>query len=265
MPFTPPKPSSKIPVAEKEQVLRTYIEYYRQAAKNAPESLRVKLKRSHLQPFLDEIGEHLARLASEIGGKNVPESHHGKAVRKFLEDNPIPGDMGKYLTLELRAYALLVHGLHQWAVGQSLTADRWVISGNARDTLRACTDRCVVTDEPFGDNLIELHHPGRDGRPPIPVSEKGHKIADDVFDPQDEKGKMLVAVRRRLRFGWRVIWQGCLVELGETVDLSGYKNPKGRRSAVATRARRFSKESSTTIEEIRKWIEENDLVPAVGD
>jgi len=172
MPFIPPKPSSKIPVAEKEEALKAYIEFYREAAKKNPEMLRVKLKRSHLQPFLDEIGEHVARLAKEIGDVKPPASAHALAVRKFLEDHTVPGVMGKYLTLELRAYALLVHGLLQWAVGQSLAADRWVISGNARDALRACTDRCVVTDEPFGTDPVELHHPGRDGRPPIPVSEK---------------------------------------------------------------------------------------------
>lgn len=263
MPFTPPKPSSKVPVADKEKALKAYIEFYREAARRNPESLRVKLKRSHLQPFLDEIGEHVAGLAKQIGDVKGPESEHGRAVQQFLEDNPIPGDIGKYLNLELRAYAILVHGLHQWAVGQSLATDRWVISGNARDTFRACTDRCVVTDEPFGTEEIELHHPARDGRPPIPVSAKGHKIADDVFDPQDPKGKMLVALKKRLRYAWSVIWQGCKIELGQPVDLNSYKNPKGRKSAVVARARQFSKEASTSFEDIRRWIEENELVPLV--
>lgn len=260
MPFEPPKPTSKISPTEKQKVLTEYIEHYRGLAQTHPDLLRIKLRRSQIQPFLDEIGEHVLRLAKQIGTEAGAATEHGQAVRQFLESNPIPGTVGQFLTMELRAYALLVHGLHQWAVGQSLATDRWVISGNARHALRSSTDRCVVTNEPFGEEPIELHHPARDGRPPIPVSKKGHKIADEVFDPQDPQGRLFVAVKKKLRFSWRSIWQGCRVSLDLPVSFEAHANPDGRRTAAVARARRFARETAAPMEGVLEWIEENDLV-----
>lgn len=261
MSFAAPKPAAKISPAEKQAFLAAYLSYYAEAAKKNPQELRRKLRRSVVQPFLDEIGEHVAKLAKEISENNV-STPHGDAVKQFLMANPIPGQMGMHLTIEMRAYAVLVRALLQWAVGQSLSIDRWVISGNARKTLRASSPKCIVTGEPFGDEEIELHHPVRDGRPPLPVSQKGHKIADDVFSPDDELGKMLVTVRRKRSNSWKLIWQGCLVELGEAVDLSEYTPTRAKAAGAA--ARWFARETKLSVQQIREWIEENELLESNG-
>jgi len=257
MPFDPPKPAAKITADNRQQLLSEYFEHYSKMAKTNPSDLRRKLPRSVFQPFLDEIGAHVAKLAKEIAEGNVDESH-GTAVKQFLEQNPVPGQIGKHLTMEMRAYALLVRAVLQWAVGQSLSIDRWVISGNARKFLRTSSPNCIVTGAPFGTDDIELHHPVRDGRPPLPVSKIGHKIADDVFDPQDTVGKLLVSVRRKRSNSWRLIWQGCVLESGEFLDLSEYA--VGRSKSAAAAARWFARETELPVEEIRKWIEENELL-----
>ncbi len=38
-------------------------------------------------------------------------------------------------------------------------------------------DKCIVTGEELGERA-ELHHPMRDGRPPILLSKKGHDIIE---------------------------------------------------------------------------------------
>jgi hypothetical protein len=261
MSFEPPKPAAKLTPNEKDEFLAAYLAYYADAAKTNPTELRRKIPRSVFQPLLDQIGEVVAGMAKEIADKNVP-SEHGKKVRQFLVENPIPGEIGKHLTSEMRAYAVLIRALHQWVVSQSLAIDRWIIAGDARKTLRLSSPKCIVTGDSFGQNTIELHHPMRDGRPPLPVSRKGHQVADDVFAPEDELGKALVSTRRKCRRSWRLIWQGCLVELGEPVDFSEYG--RNREKSAGTAARWFARETKLSFSEIKAWIDENELLEPIN-
>jgi hypothetical protein len=261
MAFEPPKPAAKIPPDEKDRYLDPYFAYYAEVAQKNPKELRLKIPRAVLQPYLDVIGSNLHDLAKGIANSS-DTSNPANEIRTFLKDHPIPGEIGKHLTGEMRSYALLIRALLNWCVGQSLFIDRWVISGNARKTLRSRSATCIVTGNPLKQGEVELHHPARDGRPPIPVSKKGHKIADDVFDPQDPLGKRLVELRRQRQYSWKLIWQGCLVELDQPVDLSEYG--AGREKTSATAARWFARQTELPVQEILNWIESNELVDPVN-
>lgn len=67
------------------------------------------------------------------------------------------------------------------------------MGGTVRKICRRAIDHCLVTGEPL-TGTIELHHPVRDGRPPIPLSKKGHSLiesqiaAGDDVPLEDEEG-----------------------------------------------------------------------------
>jgi len=68
---------------------------------------------------------------------------------------------------------LAINSLKQWVVAEQGATDRYLLGGAARDLCREATDTCLVTGAVL-TNGIELHHPVRDGRPPIPLSKEGH-------------------------------------------------------------------------------------------
>jgi hypothetical protein len=179
-------------------------------------------------------------------------------VKKFLEANPLPVGIKKLLTPELRTFALLLQSLKQWAAAESLAVDHWLISGQPRKTLRSVTDKCLISGDVLTSQNIELHHPVRDGRPPIPLSKAAHRkiekqqssISDDAI------GEKLKSLRKEGNHSWRLIWEGCCQLMGQKIEFSS----KNRGSYSRSIARKYARKLEASVEAIRAWIEVNELV-----
>ncbi|MCC5807973.1 MAG: hypothetical protein JJU00_16725 [Opitutales bacterium] len=259
MSYIRPKTKTKISPEDKADVLRDCIAHCQEAFQRDPESLNRKIPREIFSAVLDEVGALLVRRSAEIATGD--DTGAGPAVAKFLDENPLPESIEKVLTPQLRTFALLLHALRQWAVAESLATDRWIFSGNVRRLLRKSTEHCVVTGEALSAGETELHHPVRDGRPPLPLSKKGHRMIEkqERYLADDPVGKILVALRRqkRGRYSWKAIWEGCCLHMGETFEFESPNRARFCRSLVNW----YVRESGFSVEEIRQWIEGQRLIP----
>ena len=155
---------------EKVRLLEDYIVHYKSLiAKNGLDALNVKIPRAVFEPVLNRIG-------NIIREESVTASKDGE-IKQFLDKNPIPGKMKELFPDEFRAYSLILNALKQWVSAESAATDRFLLGGTARQTCRSAVDKCIVTDEVLSKNA-ELHHPIRDGRPPILLSKNGHEIVE---------------------------------------------------------------------------------------
>ena len=107
------------------------------------------------------------RNASATMAKNNP------VVKNFLAETPLPPPLQDLLPDDFRVFCLMLNALKQWISAEQQATDRYLLGGTARDTLRSITNRCLVTGNEIGEQG-ELHHPVRDGRPPIILSKDGH-------------------------------------------------------------------------------------------
>jgi hypothetical protein len=110
----------------------------------------------------------------------------------------------------------------------------------------------VVTGEPL-DAKMELHHPVRDGRPPIPLSERGHRSLEGQAGSAKNdsiRGKIL-AIKREKNRSWIHLRNGCLELLGREVT---HTTPSVASSSKAF-ARKVSKETGLTSEQILAWLD----------
>lgn len=156
---------------EKVKLMYEYINYYeRLVNEQGLDILNVKIPRGVFANIVDEIGGILNQKAIEMASEEGP-------VKDFLEANPLPPHMKELLPDDFRAFSLLLNALKQWVSAESQATDRYLLGGTARATCREAVDKCVVTDEELGENA-ELHHPLRDGRPPILLSKKGHILVE---------------------------------------------------------------------------------------
>jgi len=167
MPYRRPQSSIRLTKPEKFDLLAKYFEYYRDLAAKVPASLNVKANREAYADLLDQIGELLLARSAEAVKVRAP-------VREFLDANPLPEALKGLLPDEFRAFCLALNSLKQWVSAEQLATDRYLLGGTARQLCRQAASSCVLTGEPFDGQTVELHHPVRDGRPPIPVSKTGH-------------------------------------------------------------------------------------------
>lgn len=166
--YTNPNPLTP---EEKDQLLKEYVQYYEEVVKDGRlDLLNQKLPRSAVSDILDNIGSMLKsesqRLAESDG-----------EVKDFLKANPLPCEMAEMLPDGFRVFTLLLNALKQWVMAESAYCDRYLMGGTVRKNCRKAIDHCLVTGEPL-DEKLELHHPVRDGRPPIPLSKRGHSIIE---------------------------------------------------------------------------------------
>ena len=94
-----------------------------------------------------------------------------------MKQNPLPPHMKELLPDDFRVFSLVLNALKQWVSAESQSTDRYLLGGTARATCREAVNKCIVTGEELGENA-ELHHPLRDGRPPILLSKKGHNLVE---------------------------------------------------------------------------------------
>lgn len=197
---------------EKVNLMSEYIEYYeRLINEQGLDILNVKIPRDVFANILDEIGGVLNQKAIEMASEDGP-------VKDFLEANPLPPHMKKLLPNDFRVFSLLLNALKQWVSAESQSTDRYLLGGTARATCREALDKCIVTGEELGENP-ELHHPLRDGRPPILLSKKGHNLveqnnqinssANSDDDSDDDVWNTVKQIRTKKNQSWTQLREGC--------------------------------------------------------
>lgn len=238
------KPLSK---PEKVSLMRDYIDHYRRLAQVDPAVLNVKVPRDAFEGLLDRVGELLVeesrRLASTPG-----------AVSAFLAENPLPAGMSGLLPDDFRAFCLVLNSLKQWLAKEQLATDRYLLGGVSRTVCRQAAMTCLVTGEPLGPD-VELHHPVRDGRPPLPLSKAGHAaIEQQVAVAVDGGlGQALLALRRESNRSWAHLRRGCLDLLGRPASSTVTKASQANARSFARAAQAAT---GASFEEILAWLDE---------
>ena len=172
------------------------------------EALNLKIPREVFASVLDEVGSLLQERAAQL----LSES---EAVRQFLEKTPVPPSMASQLPEDFRVFALLLNALKQWVSAESAATDRFLLGGNARKECREVTNTCLVTGKEIGDDG-ELHHPVRDGRPPVLLSREGHNIIEygqkkrgESQQADDLSWQIICQRRSKSKQSWRQLEEGC--------------------------------------------------------
>ncbi|MDL2313504.1 hypothetical protein LJC36_00820 [Desulfovibrio sp. OttesenSCG-928-C14] len=217
MVYKRPQNTRQLSKVEKVALLKEYIKHYENILqKQGVVALNAKIPREVFASVLDEIGEFLLARASQL-------LHTNEDVQAFLKNNPLPNHMTDMLPDDFRVFSLLLNSLKQWVSAESAATDRFILGGTARQTCREAVTRCIVTDEQLGEGA-ELHHPVRDGRPPVLLSKKGHVIVEQAVASattmemprgsaltrsQDELWQKLQAMRSQRSQSWVQLREGC--------------------------------------------------------
>ncbi len=197
---------------EKVNLMSEYINYYGHLInEQGLDILNVKIPRDVFAIILDEIGGVLNQKAIEMASEDGP-------VKEFLEANPLPLHMKELLPDDFRVFSLLLNALKQWVSAESQSTDRYLLGGTARATCRDAVNKCIVTGEELGENS-ELHHPLRDGRPPILLSKKGHNLveqnnqtnsyANSDDDSNNDVWNTVKQIRTKKNQSWAQLKEGC--------------------------------------------------------
>jgi hypothetical protein len=195
---------------EKVELLEEYVNYYKELfAEKGLDALNVKIPRNVFESILDKIGEILVT-------ESIKSSKEG-SVKEFLDMNPVPPHMKELLPDEFRAFSLMLNALKQWVSAESAATDRFLLGGTARKTCRSAINKCIITNEVIS-NDGELHHPLRDGRPPILLSKNGHTkveqnnqkiVKDDDNNEKSDIWEKIKVLRAEKHMSWVQLREGC--------------------------------------------------------
>jgi len=229
---------------QKISLLKDYLAYCENIAVSDPKALNQKVPREAFSDLLDRIGELLVRESETIAVKSG-------SVANFIDANPLPLSMEALLPRNFRFYCLALNALKQWVAAEQAATDKFLLGGGIRDLCRAATDRCIVTGNLLGSD-VELHHPVRDGRPPIPLSKRGHEFIESQakFDSDDPVEAYLVALKRSRHWSWAMLRRGCLDLLGTPTDEGSLNTAASAR----TFARQAKEATHLSYSEILDWL-----------
>lgn len=274
MPYQRPH-SVRIPNREvRAALLQSYFDHYRTVAKEDPMALNRKIPRAVFDNVLDQIGSLLIEKSSLLANEPGP-------VRDFLRENLLPKSLEGLLPEDFRVFCLALNALKQWLTAEQAATDRYLLGGKAREECRQVATTCIVTGEPLDPSTAELHHPVRDGRPPIPLSKAGHKQLEGqvglhgsssrrlrqpveqpeclegqlASPPQDSTRAKILAIRKRMNRSWGDLRRGCLDILGRETSHSTSSVGASSRTFV----RKVSRETGLTAEQILEWLDMNSL------
>jgi hypothetical protein len=248
MPFERHQPNSRLSKEDRRALLRDYFADYRLLWEREPSALNRKLPREVFRELLDEIGGKLLSKARELADQPGP-------IRQFLNDNPLPEQLSKHLPDDFRVFCLALNALKVWVSAEQAATDRYLLGAKARTECRDAATTCIVTGEPLISSDVELHHPVRDGRPPIPLSQKGHDRLENqaVTEGDDSVRSKLLAMKKAGNRSWVQLRRGCL-------DLAGKKMANSTRKVDAgakTFARKASQITGLNYDELLLWLDEN--------
>jgi hypothetical protein len=230
--YVRPKPSGVLAKAERKELLLEYFGHYREVATTDPGLLNQKLPREVFSELLGSIGAMLLEHANNLSSQPGP-------VHDFLELNQLPPSVARLLPKDFRAFCLALNALKQWVSAEQQATDRYLLGGGAREELRSMAGSCLATGKSL-DGDCELHHPVRDGRPPIPLCRAAHdEIEQQGGDgPSDPNFAVIAEIRGKANNSWKNLRRGCRDLLGETVTHSI--------RAVGAGSRTFARKVSTT-------------------
>jgi len=216
MPYQRPTLNLSLSKDEKITILREYFFYYQDVAEKDPEQLNVKIDRQVSGEILDSIGVFLVTKSKELSEKPGP-------FLEFLNQTSPPGKMKSLLPDEYRTFCLILNALKQWVSAEQAATDRAILGGTARQTCRSIATHCIVTGELFEPGEKgHLHHPVRDGRPPILLSEGGHAVIEKqvAIAGLDTEWGIICEQKKKGNHSWDRLRNGCKAHLGEDVKFS---------------------------------------------
>lgn len=252
MNYTRPKSDHKLSPDEKRVLLQEYFDYYHEVSITNPKRLNSKLPRSAFDDLLNEIGGLILEKVKILAFSE-------NEVAQFLKDNPLPKHLEEYLPDEFRVYSLALNSLKQWLSAEQAATDRYIFGGTVRDQCKKLGNKCLVSGISADECTIELHHPVRDGRPPIPLAKDVHsKIEnpDFVKREQDKVMKIIRPIRLAGHRSWVMLKLGCELLL----DIANTNKSKNVQSSSKTFAKKSSEATGLSYKKLLCWIEENNLV-----
>jgi len=214
MTYERPKSNNTLGPSEKAELLNAYFEYYRErVAELGRGALNSKVRRDAFSELLDEVGSLLLTQSAELSARPGP-------VQDFLKAEPLPPKFQELLPDRFRAFCLALNALKQWLAAEQAATDRYLLGGTTRQQCRKMAKYCVVTGKPLNESETELHHPVRDGRPPIPVSKAGHEQIEqqDSGSGEDAYGLPLRELKRESNRSRAMLRRGCRLLLQEPVQ-----------------------------------------------
>jgi hypothetical protein len=240
------RPTNRLKLSKQEKLdlLQDYVQHYRKLIAIDKAVLNRKVPRESFADLLDRVGEMLLIEAAKLATTAGP-------IRNFLDDNPLPRSMENSLPDQFRVFCLALNSLKQWVAAEQAATDRYLLGGAARELCRDAVKACLVTDGVLGSDS-ELHHPVRDGRPPILLSKTGHNSIEDQLTTthDDPIGKALGPLRSEMNRSWAQLRRGCL-------DLLGKAEPWASRASAANArafARRAAAAAGVGYDEILEWL-----------
>ena len=248
MKYQRPKSNAQLTIQEKNELMSDYVEFSRKQYAADPAALNCKIPREAFANVTDAIGSLLLKQAANLATTEG-------AVSKFLKDNPLPPSMRDLLPLETRAFCLALNALKQWLAAEQSAMDRLLLGGRAREICRAVTPDCLVTGRALDRQTLNLHHPVRDGRPPLPLSKEGHdRIEKQNPKPEgDSIEAVLLKLKHEGRHSWVQLRNGCL-------DLAGHSAIHSTANVGAnskTFARKATKATGFNCEQLLEWLDQN--------
>jgi hypothetical protein len=246
MAYERPRNKSRLLKNQKDDLLKQYFEDYRALYEKDSSALNLKIPRGVFDDLLNELGEILL-------GESKRLANIEGAVGTFLDNNPLPKAIDQYLSRDFRVFCLALNAMKQWVAAEQSATDRYLLGGDARKLCRKVADRCLVSGETLGFDC-ELHHPVRDGRPPVPLSKHEHariegQVSSESDDPIEQK---LSGLRREGNRSSAQLRRGCLDLIGKS---EGLPSKPG-----AANDRAFAKKAAVVTkigyEEILVWLKE---------
>ena len=240
-----PKINSRLTKDQKLALMQDYVKYYQRQYASNPASLNPKLPKGAFLKFTDKVGALL--LSYSKANACAPE------VIRFLQGNPLPRSIRALLPREIRVFCLTLNALKQWVSAEQQAMDKLLLGGVARELCRKATDRCLVTGELLDTKTLALHHPVRDGRPPLPLSKAGHsKIEGQIIQTEENpRIQKLVDLKRKNRRSWVQLRRGCLELLKQKVK----HTTKHVRANSLAFARQAKSVSGLGYKEISEWLD----------
>lgn len=235
---------------ERMELLERYYREYQALAAEDLSCLNRKVPREAFSELLNRLGALLLEQAGMLATTPGP-------VLEFLQQNPLPPSLEGKLPDDFRAFALALNALKQWVAAEQAATDRYLLGGQVRTECWAAADVCIISGASLADGAGELHHPARDGRPPIPLSTAAHdQLEGQVSTPRDDGTRsVLLELKRQGNRSWVHLRRGCRDLLGESVD---HSTPNVAASSK-TFARKAAKATGMSYQELVLWLDDTGL------
>jgi hypothetical protein len=146
MAYKRPTNRTPLPSAEKQSLLKDYMQHYCQLAASDRMVLNRKVPRGAFGDLLDRLGEMLLIESMKLAEVTGP-------IRTFLDTNPLPPAMAECLPDDFRVFCLALNSLKQWVAAEQNATDRYLLGGVARELCRQAAETCLVTGAALGQTV----------------------------------------------------------------------------------------------------------------